>query len=168
MHHRVPQPHGQHRFARWQRLMLQSTGSLLLLSGLAWLALHYGAGAGAGELPHPLEVWFIRLHGLAAQAGLFMLGTVAAAHLPSGWQASRRPRLAPQRRSGLLLCTLALLLAGSGYLLYYFAPEWLRPALGAIHAGLGLAMALGLAVHVRGARTARSAHRARCHGSAGA
>ena len=70
----------------------------------------------------------MQLHGLAAFAGLFVFGVMAAAHLPHGWRLSRRLRWAHQRRSGIVLCALAATLALSGYLLYYFAPEWVRPS----------------------------------------
>lgn len=141
----------RHRLPRWQRRALYASGSLLLLTGLAWLALHYGVGAGAGELPHPLEAWCLRLHGLFAMAGLFVLGALAAAHIPQGWRLSRRWQLVDQQRSGLLLCGLASLLVLSAYLLYYFAPEDLRPALGIGHAAIGACMA-GLVMWHRRAR----------------
>ena len=149
-HPHTVQHRAVHHFARWQTLALYATGLLLLLSGAAWLALHYSVGAGVADtLPHPLEAWLLRLHGLLAQAGLFVFGVVAAVHLPHGWRASRRLRWAGQRRTGVLLCALALALAVSGYLLYYFAPEWLRPALGWGHAAVGLAMAAALTLHRR-------------------
>ena len=137
-----------HHLAGWQRVSVYAVGALLLLTGLVWLALHYGAGA--GELPHPLEAWAMRLHGLATFAGLFLLGAVAATHVPHGWRLSRRHRWAHQRRSGLALCMLAGALALSGYLLYYFAPEAVRPLLGWVHSAAGIAMALTIALHRRG------------------
>ena len=138
-----------HHVARWQRLSVYVVGVLLLVTGAAWLVLHYSVGAGAGELPHPLEALSMRLHGLAAFAGLFMLGVIAAAHVPQGWRLSRRHRWAHQRRTGLALCALAAVLALSGYLLYYFAPETIRPTLGWAHTGFGVAMALAIALHRR-------------------
>ena len=154
MHRPIHHP-GQahtHRLVRWQRLTLYGTGALLLLTGVVWLAVHYsvGAGAGAGALPHPTEVWAMRLHGLGAFGGLFVLGLLAAAHVPQGWRLSRRRRWAGQRNSGVALCVSAGLLVLSGYLLYYFAPEPLRPALGWAHTGLGLGMGLLVGVHRRG------------------
>ena len=142
-------PHA-HRLVRWQRLALYATSALLLATGLAWLALHYSIGAGAGELPHPLEVWSLRLHGLAAFAGLFMLGALAASHVPHGWRLSHRRRWAGQRSSGLLLCVMGGLLAATGYLLFYFASEAVRPALGWAHAFVGAAMGVLIASHRRG------------------
>lgn len=153
MTHAAATPPARH-FARWQRRSLSATGLLLLASGSLWLALHYTLGAGAGELPHPLEAWALRLHGLAAQAGLFMLGIVAAAHIPHGWRLARRPRWAHQRRSGLALGALCALMAATGYLLYYCAPETLRPTLGWGHALTGAAGAAVLVWHRRGARHA--------------
>jgi hypothetical protein len=147
--HPSPHPAAQH-LARWQRVSLYTVGALLLVTGSLWLAVHYGVGAGAGELPHPLEAWTLRLHGLAAFAGLFLFGVIAASHLPHGWRLSRRRRWAHQRRTGLLLCALALALALSGYLLYYFAPETIRPALGWVHSIAGLAMAAVMTLHRRG------------------
>lgn len=124
-------------------------GGVLLLTGVAWLALHYAAGASASELPHPLEAWAMRLHGLAAFASLFLLGIVAGGHVPHGWRLSRRHRFAHQRGTGLAMCALGAALALSGYLLYYFAPENIRPTLGWAHASAGLAMTLAIAIHRR-------------------
>lgn len=149
--------HSSHRLAPRHKHSLYAAGIISLLSGLGWLPIHYLLGAGAGELPHPLEPWAMRLHGLAAWIGLFMLGVVTAVHLPRGWHVWRRGSLLDQRNSGILLCLLAALLASSGYALYYFAPESVRPALGWAHAGVGTAMALLLVWHRRCARQGRSA-----------
>ena len=146
-HHRGHEP--AHRLPRWQRLALYIAGGALLLSGAVWLVLHYSLGAGAGELPHPLEALSLRLHGLAAFGGLFVLGALAAAHIPQGWRLSHRRRWVGQRRSGVTLCTLAALLVLTGYLLFYFAPEALRPALGWLHAAAGVSMAALLLSHRR-------------------
>lgn len=146
--------------ARWVRLGVYGCGAVLLLSGSLWLAVHYsiGAGAGADQLPHPLEAWSLRLHGLAAFVGLFLLGAVAAAHVPHGWRLSARPRWVLQRGSGLMLCSLSGIMAATGYLLFYFAPETVRPALGWAHAFVSLMVAGLLLSHRSSARSsARSA-----------
>ncbi len=122
---------------------------LLLFTGVLWLAVHYSVGAGAGELPHPVEAWSMRLHGLAAFAALFMLGVLAAIHVPQGWRQTFRYRWAGQRNTGLTLCALAAVLAVTGYMLYYFAPDPIRPALGWVHAVAGVAMAALILVHRR-------------------
>lgn len=154
---RRPEPpqlraHG-HRLVHWQRLALYIVSALVTCTGVAWLFVHYTLGAGVGELPHPLEVWSMRLHGLGAFGGLFVLGLLTAAHVPQGWRLSRRQGWAGQRISGLVLCVMGGMLAVSGYLLYYFAPEPMRPALGWAHAATGVVMGVLLAVHRRGVHT---------------
>lgn len=139
-----------YRLVRWQRVALYLSSALLLLTGTVWLAVHYSIGAGTGELPHPVEAWSLRLHGLAAFAGVFVLGVLAAAHVPHGWRLSQRRGWVTQRRSGLWLCGLGALLVFSGYALYYFAPEAVRPALGWAHAGIGAVMGGLIASHRRG------------------
>ena len=139
-----------HHLAGWHRWGVYLVGTLLLITGAIWLALHYLVGAGAGDLPHPFEAWMMRAHGLAGFAAMFMFGTVTAVHLPHGWRLTRRQRWAQQRRTGLLLCAFAAVLLLSAYLLYYFAPEAIRPALGWIHTAVGLAMGGVLALHRRG------------------
>jgi hypothetical protein len=141
-------PHrSHHRLVPWQRLSIYTVGMLLLITGAAWLALHYSVGAGAGELPHPAEAWLLRGHGLVGFVGLFLFGVLAAAHVPQGWHLTRRHRRAGQRNSGVALCALAVMLSLSGYLLYYFAPEGFRAALGWAHTGVGVAMAALVVAH---------------------
>jgi len=147
-----------HRLAAWQRHWIVGTGVALLATGLGWLLVRYTVGGGSGALPHASEAWLLRLHGLAAFAALFGLGTLAAHHIPHGWRLGARHRHSGQRRTGLVLCTLGALLAATGYALYYFAPEPVRPALGWVHAGLGVAMAGLLLAHRRSAEASRHAH----------
>jgi hypothetical protein len=140
---------GAHRLVAWQRLLLYVAGVLLLVSGAGWLVLHLARASDA--LPSPFEAWSMRIHGLAAFAVIFVFGALAAAHIPQGWRISHRWRWERQRGSGVALCVLAATVALTGYLLYYFAPEAVRPALGWLHSGLGTAMAVIVAAHRRGA-----------------
>jgi hypothetical protein len=133
--------------ARWQRLLLLGTALLLLISGGAWLAVHYLLGAGAGELPHPLEPWLMKLHGLGAFTALFGVGVLVGAHVPAGWRVSAR--LNRQRRSGIVLSSVLGATVLSAYLLYYFAPEEWRGLMGWTHAALGTALALQGGWHAR-------------------
>ena len=141
MHRRAP------RLSRWHRLLLYGVSAVLLVTGSIWLAVHYTVGAGTGELPQPAEIWAIRLHGMAAFGALFALGLLAAAHIPQGWRVTSRHRRVVQRGTGIGLCLFAGLLAVTGYLLYYFAPETIRPTLGWLHAIIGFAMAAVGMVH---------------------
>ncbi len=135
------------RLVGWQKSVFYVSAGAVLASGIAWLALHYGRASDA--LPSPLEAWTMRLHGLAAFAILFVLGAIAATHIPRGWRLSQRVRGARQRSSGLSLCVLAGACVLTGYLLYYFAPDTVRPALGWTHSGLGVAAALLVVFHRR-------------------
>jgi len=149
-------PRTPHRLAPWQRSTLYACGTVLLATGALWLVVHYGRAADA--LPSLLEPWAMRLHGLAGFAALFMLGVLAAGHVPQGWRLSHRLRWAPQRGTGLGLCALGAALALTGYLLYYFAPEGVRAPLGWLHSGLGAAAVLLVTWHRR--RAGRRSDRA--------
>jgi hypothetical protein len=127
----------------WVRALLRAAAWSLLLSGLLWLPVHYLYGAGAGELPAPLEPWLLRWHGLAVLGLLWALGAVSAAHVPRGWGMRR------QRRSGATLLAGWALLAASGFALSYLVPEPWRPGLGLAHAAAGPAVFLLGAVHGR-------------------
>ncbi|MEO8523945.1 MAG: hypothetical protein ABI460_04520 [Caldimonas sp.] len=144
-----------HRLAPWQRRVLYLSGVALLATGAAWLLVHYSRAMDA--LPSPAEPWLMRAHGFGAFAALFVLGALAASHVPRGWRLANRRDWQQQRRTGFILCTLGAALALTGYLLYYFAPETVRPALGWLHSGLGVAMAIFVVAHRRGgARTAEA------------
>ena len=146
-----------HRLAAWQRISLYGTATALLATGAAWLAVHTTRAADA--LPSPAEPWLMRVHGLAAFLALFVLGALAASHVPRGWRLAERRGWPSQRRTGVVLCGLGAAVVLTGYLLYYFAPDNVRPALGWAHAGLGVAMALLVVAHRRG--TAHDRHHAR-------
>lgn len=137
------------QLAAWQRATVHATGAALLITGGIWLAVHYAIGAGAGELPHPLEAWTIRLHALAAWVGVFTLGMLSSSHVAHGWRHTARRRLDRQRHLGVALCTIGAALILSGYALMYLAAESMRPALGWAHALAGAAMAVLLVIHSR-------------------
>lgn len=119
---------------RWQRYSVIGAGLSLLLSGVCWIPVHYLLGAGVGELPHPVEPWLLRWHGLSAVAGVFALGLVAAGHMSRGWALRQR------RSSGLALGLLAGAGVASGYAIAYLVPDSLRPVAGWAHAIMGFAI----------------------------
>jgi hypothetical protein len=97
------------------RVALYSIGALLWLSGALWLLLHYllPQSTPFGPLPNPWEAPLMRVHGLVAVGGVFLIGWMTAAHVATRWTSDRK------RRSGLALGSAALLLVCSGYALYY-------------------------------------------------
>lgn len=119
------------KLPRWQKRWLYASLALLLVSGMAWLLLHYAQAEDA--LPSPIEPWLMRLHGLAGFAALLALGAVGGSHIPAGWRLTRRHRRPLQRNTGLLLSVLLGLALLTAYALYYFAPDGVRAPLGWAH-----------------------------------
>jgi hypothetical protein len=108
------------------RLATYGVGGLLWLSGAVWLLLHqlFPQPSAFGTLPNPWEAPLMRVHGLIAVVGVFLIGWMSAAHVTARWASDRN------RRSGLALGATALLLVFSGYALYYTT--------GSPHDGAGL------------------------------
>ena len=112
-------------------------------SGALWLLFHYflqRQGEFALE-PHPLEHWWLRLHGLCAFVLLWLGGMLWTQHVRHGlgW---------PQRRSsGLAILIAFCALAASGYLLYYADEGTFRDAAGVVHWALGLALMIPVVAH---------------------
>ena len=112
-------------------------------TGVLWLIFHYflqRQGEFAIE-PHPLERWWLRLHGLCAFALLFLGGMLWGKHV--------KPGLAwPKRRpSGLVISFALCALAATGFLLYYADEGVLRDVSGVAHWLVGLLLALPVVVH---------------------
>ena len=123
------------KIPRWQKQWLKASALLLLLSGCAWLALHLGQCP--DELPSPWAPWLMKLHGLAGFSTLLALGALMGHHVPAGWRFSRWHARHRQRASGIVLSTVLSVCVLSAYVLYYFAPETWRDAIGWVHAALG-------------------------------
>lgn len=125
---------------RREKLVYAILGALWF-SGVAWLVFRYFLRVPGefGELPHPLESWWLRLHGAAAFATLWLLGLLWPTHVLPAWRARRRA-------SGIVLAVLMAVLVASGWLLYY-GGEATRTAVSPLHWILGLALALPLLWH---------------------
>jgi hypothetical protein len=133
------------RVERW----LYVLSATLLLSGVGWLASHYfftdTGFVAAFEFegaPHPLETWWLRLHGAGVMGFLVALGAVLPRHVVHGW------RRRWNHRSGLIMLSLVAALALSGYALYYLSNEQARPWISVVHWLIGLATAGAMIVHV--------------------
>ncbi len=130
--------------------------SLILLwtSGCLWLGFHYFLSS-SGELglgPHPLQSWWLKLHGLAAMGSLIIFGSLMPGHIRKAWQHRKN------RGSGGSLIATMIALTLTGYALYYVGGEELRPLISLTHWIWGLAMAPLIGLHiVLGRRTRRMA-----------
>jgi hypothetical protein len=140
------------RLSRGHLGWVYSSTALLFLTGALWLLFHYFVHVHGefGARPHPLESWWLRLHGAAAMLVLIVLGSLLPIHVRRGWH-HRKNIIA-----GCTLVTVASVLVLSGYALYYFGGEEARPWISALHWVLGLAAPLVLVWHIRLGREARS------------
>ena len=132
------------KLERWHRKVVYTVTVALVASGGLWLALHYFARVAGpfGEAHHPMEAWSLRAHGLSAMLSLLVLGSLVLAHMRRAWVLRRN------RVSGLVLASIFVVLIASGYALYYFGSEELRPVISAIHWLLGLVCAPLLVLHI--------------------
>ncbi len=131
------------RLTKRRRLTLYGVALGLWASGAIWLIFHYFIMQETefGPSPHPLEHWFLSLHGLFAFASLGMFGFLWGAHIVGGWKSARR------RISGSLLFAALALLVLSGYLLYYPPSDESLPIVAIMHWVLGLAAVLPFLGH---------------------
>ena len=142
MNRPIPQPIRMN--ARHKRTLY---GIVLALwaSGALWLLFHYFLRVAGefGETAHPLENWWLRLHGLMAFAALVAIGSVLPIHARRAWQLNKN------RRSGLMMKLYLLWLALTGYALYYFLSESNEAWLPWTHWIAGLALPLLGVLHIR-------------------
>jgi len=126
-----------------QRRWVYGTFAVLAASGLAWLLLHHFAGvpgeSGIGR--SPLEIWSLRLHGAAAMIFLVLIGTLLPVHVRRAWRARRN------LATGIAMLAANVLLATTGYALYYAGSESLRAWSSAIHWGVGIGAVALMATH---------------------
>ncbi len=146
MHYRL-----HNRLGHWHRRAIYSLTGLLVVSGLAWLAVSYLLVAPDEPVPgpHPLAGLLLEIHGITAYTAVAIYGLVGHAHIRTGWRAP------PMRTLGLWLCVTIVLLVVTGLGFYYVASENAVPVLRWIHLAVGMLLPCVLAAHiVRGRRLA--------------
>lgn len=118
-------------FYRWLLAVLL----ILSSSGVLWIVLHYffAAHSEFGSAPNPAEPTLLRIHGIAAVAGVFLLGGIVTGHIAAGWNKARN------RPSGITLAIAAITLILSGYALYYVTGDSLRGGIAIAHEVAGIA-----------------------------
>jgi hypothetical protein len=106
----------------------------LWISGCLWLALdQFFARPGQfGPLPHPWQPAVLLVHGIAAVAGVYLLGWVTARHVLKWWPSRLR------RASGVALASLLGLLVVSGFALFFLSDDRGLHAAAVSHDALGL------------------------------
>ena len=138
------------RFAKPHKRVLYGVFALLWLSGALWLGFHYFLRVPGefGAAAHPLEIWWLRLHGLMGFAMLVVIGSVLPIHTRRAWH------LHKNRSTGFLMQSILLWLSLTGYALYYFAADASAVWLPLLHWVVGLALPLMLVLHIRRGRAA--------------
>jgi len=144
------------RLERWHRFAMYGVCVVLAASGILWLVFHHFVHyKGAfGEAPHPLTVWWLKLHGAAAMLALICAGSLILTHMRRAWRSRRN------RGSGGSLAVISIILTGTGYLLYYAADENLRAAASLVHWTVGIACVGIFPGHVWLGRRRSRRHRA--------
>lgn len=125
----------------------------LWLTGALWLVFHYFLmrQTAFGPAPHPLEHWWLSLHGLFAFLSLWMFGWLWGRHIVWGWKAGRH------RLTGGLLFGLLAELIITGYLLYYPPSDDSQAVIAVMHWTVGVGLLIPFFVHRFWRRTSRSA-----------
>ena len=130
-------------FAPSRRWALYIIGVGVWLSGGLWLLFHhFFVEPGAfGPKIHPLEPWWLKLHGAFGFAAIWIFGLLWGAHVSRAWPGLRR------RWSGGLMTGVFAWLIVSGYLLYYVGNENTRSVVSILHWGIGLASPICFGIH---------------------
>ena len=134
---------GPIRLPARRRLGVYAVSVSTWITGSVWLVFHNFVHVRGefGPTPSPVEPWWLKLHGAAAFATLWIFGLLWGVHVLNGWTARRR------RWSGGALFGVAVFLIGSGYLLYYAGDEGLRGLVSAAHWVVGLAAPMAFIWH---------------------
>jgi cellobiose-specific phosphotransferase system component IIC len=118
--------------------------TLLVSSGSLWLLFHYFVMVQSdfGAIRHPLEVWWLKVHGAAAMLTLVLIGTMMPVHIRKAWHAGKN------RWTGAVMLAVLAVLILTAYALYYYTGEASRPWVSAIHWVIGLGMVPAIILHV--------------------
>ena len=127
-----------------RRRALYALVASLVASGAVWLFMHQRRADDA--LPSPIEPWMMKIHGGAAMLTIYLLGSMLYSHMLNAWQRRRN------RASGGIAAATLLLLALTGYGLYYFGGDPLRRGTEWLHWVFGFATPLLLWWHIRRGR----------------
>lgn len=146
-------PRGPLRLSSRRRRFCYGVGLGLWLSGVGWLLFHYGFQLQGpfGPQPHPLEVWWLRLHGAFAFAAVWTFGMTWSAHIAGGWQSGRQ-RWSGGAGVGVLSAQML-----SGYLIYYLVDDAWHDYAALAHWMMGLALPAVIAIHIVQGRRPRHA-----------
>ena len=132
------------RLEAWHRRFVHGATTALFATGVLWLIFEYLVKSEGefGSTHHPLQAWWLKLHGAAALVMIYVAGTVLLTHMRRAW------RLKNNRVPGAAFTAIFFALTLTGYLLYYAGGEDTRPLVSAAHWIIGLSMPVFLLMHI--------------------
>ncbi|MRS98664.1 hypothetical protein GJQ57_08315 [Ralstonia pickettii] len=128
------------RLSRRRRWMVYGVFAVLIVTGLAWLALHFlDEGSDTGTLA---LAWSMKLHGAAAMVSLYLFGMLWGPHIRNAWVRRRN------RTAGAMVGALTIALVLTGYALYYVNGELMRQSAEVLHWSAGMVVCIALWIHI--------------------
>jgi len=117
----------------------------LWLSGCGWLVLHqlFATPTDFGEARHPWEPSLLLIHGILSLVTACLFGWIMARHAADAWVMNKR------RISGGMLTTLLLILAVSGFALFFLTDDSWQTRSAQVHDAIGLLVTLFAVEHWR-------------------
>ncbi|MBV1776946.1 hypothetical protein KSF73_14605 [Burkholderiaceae bacterium DAT-1] len=149
-HHRFSGP--ALRLGNARRRLIYLLLSVLFITGAVWLALKFGRSP--DDLPGSWPARVMQIHGAATMGLLFLSGTMLFQHMLTAWA------LKKNRKTGVILASVLLLLVISGWGLYYLGDENWRQGDEWMHWGAGALVCPLLWLHIA---TGRQRRRQRVH-----
>jgi len=130
------------RLGKNHRWLLDSVFTVVALSGVVWLLIHYGVADEEARWPVAWQSGAMKIHGLAALLSLLAIGSLWPNHIRRAWYLRRNIGI------GIALIVAATVLIVTGYLLYYFVSEATHELVSILHWGIGLLAVVLLPWHV--------------------
>lgn len=114
-------------------------------SGLSFFTLDnlFAINGEFGLEKHPWQFPLIKIHSASAFAMMISYGFILGAHVKMTW------KMEPRLISGIIVAIMPLLLAISGYFLYYIASDISRQIIGYFHVIIGFFLPLMLVIHIK-------------------
>lgn len=132
------------RLPNWQEWSVYAGASLLVGTGMAWLAFDRWVRVDGvfGPEHHPAEHWVLIAHGVGAYLFLVVVGAMIPVHFLMGWRTRRN------LVSGISVAGLCAILGLTALGLYYFGDELLRGWTSFIHWTVGLLFLPVIIIHI--------------------
>ncbi|APG31161.1 putative membrane spanning protein [Granulibacter bethesdensis CGDNIH4] len=126
-----------------RRYAVYISGLGLWLSGVAWLILHdvISPDTTTPFTPATITPLCLSIHGACAMAALWVGGLLWGTHIAPRWRGRHN------RVSGAIITGAFLLLAITGYCLYYMGDETVRAWASILHWGIGLLLLPAFLIH---------------------